>query len=66
MEEEFTSSLRARDIGALATLGSFARTIGDDDDGTLGPSHTLSANRSGQVALMREQQQHLGSNHREN
>jgi hypothetical protein len=55
MEEETTSSLRTRDVGALATLRSFARTIKKDDGGTPGPGRTLSGNCSGQAPLRREQ-----------
>jgi hypothetical protein len=66
-EEEITNRLGARDVGALATLRSFARPVRKDDDGgTPGPSHTLSRNHSGRVTLMREQWEHLGSNHHEN
>jgi hypothetical protein len=35
-EEETASSLRARDVGAPATLGSFACIVGKDDVGTPG------------------------------
>jgi hypothetical protein len=37
-----------------------------DDGGTPGPTGTLSGSSSGQVALRREQQEQLESNHREN
>jgi hypothetical protein len=47
MEEDIASSLRARDVGALATLRSFACTVGKDDDGvTPGQACTLSGNCS--------------------
>jgi hypothetical protein len=43
-EEDTFSSLRARDVGATATLGSFLCTVRKaDDGGTVGPARTLSA-----------------------
>jgi hypothetical protein len=63
IEEETASILRASDVGALATVESFACTIKKEDGGTPGLARTLSGNCSGSVALRREQ---LGSNHCEN
>jgi hypothetical protein len=65
-KEETAHGLRATDVGAPATLGSFACTIGEDDGGTPGPACTFSGNRSGQAALRRKQQKQFGSNHHEN
>jgi hypothetical protein len=48
IEQETASNIRARDVGAPATLGSFARTVGKEDvGGTPGPACTLSGNHSG-------------------
>jgi hypothetical protein len=53
-DDETTSSLRAKDVGAPATLGSFARTVGkEDDSGTPGSVRTLSGNRSGRPTVRR-------------
>jgi hypothetical protein len=51
-EEETTSNLRARDVGALATPRSFASIVGEEcDGGTSGPARILSGNHSEQSDL---------------
>jgi hypothetical protein len=56
MKEETTNiSLRALNIGALTTLGTFGCTNQEDDDDKPGLAHTLSGSYSGQAILRSEQ-----------
>jgi hypothetical protein len=66
VKEETTHNWRARDVGAPATLRSFARTIGKEDGGTPGQARTLSGNHLGQATLRLVQREQFESNHREN